>query len=53
MSEFIDDYSHARPHQGIQQRRPYEPAEVVPLPTGSVERRDRLGGVVHVYSRAA
>ena len=53
MTEFIDHYNHARPHQGIEQRRPCEPAEVGPLPTGSVERRDRLGGVLHEYSRAA
>jgi len=53
LAEFIDHYYHARPHQGIDQRRPYEPANVVPLPTGRIERRDRLGGVIHEYSRAA
>jgi len=30
-----------------------EPAGVVPLPTGRVERRDRLGGLLHEYFRAA
>jgi hypothetical protein len=44
---------HAQPHQGIEQRRPCEPADVIPLSTGRVERRDRLGGVLHEYSRAA
>jgi len=29
MTESIDHYSHARPHQGIEQRRPSEPAELV------------------------
>ena len=52
LGEFIEHYHHARPHQGLEQRRPYEPAEVVPLPTGRVERRDRLGGVLHEYFRA-
>ena len=49
--EFIDHYNHARP--GIEHRRPCEPADVVPLPAGPVERRDRLGGIIHEYSRAA
>ena len=53
MVEFIDHYNHARPHQGIEQRRPCEAANVIPLPTGPIERRDRLGGVLHEYSRAA
>ena len=53
LAEFIDHYNHARPHQGIDQRRPCEPADVIPLPTGPVERRDRLGGLLHEYSRAA
>ena len=53
LGEFIDHYHHARPHQGLGQRRPCEPAEVIPLPTGRVERRDRLGGVLHEYFRAA
>ena len=51
--EFIDHYNQARPHQGIEQRRPCEPADMVLLPTGPVERRDRLGGIIHEYSRAA
>jgi len=51
--EFVDHYNQARPHQGIEQRRPCEPAEVVQLPTGPVERRDRLGGIGHEYGRAA
>src|SRR5262245_63614685 len=51
--EFVDHYNQARPHQGIEQRRPCEPADVVPLPTGPVELRDRLGGIIHEYSRAA
>ena len=53
LGEFIEHYNYARPHQGLEQRRPCEPAEVIPLPTGRVERRDRLGGVLHEYFRAA
>jgi putative transposase len=51
--EFIDHYNQPRPHQGIEQRRPWEPADMVPPPTGPMERRDRLGGIIHEYSRAA
>ena len=29
MTESIDHYNHARPHQGIEQRGPSEPAELV------------------------
>ena len=53
LAEFFDHYNHARPHQGIDQRRPCEPADVIPLPTGPIGRRDRLGGLLHEYSRAA
>ncbi len=34
LPEYIDHYNHARPHQGIEQRRPCEPADVIRLPTG-------------------
>ena len=53
LAEFVDHYNHARPHQGIDQRRPCEPANVVNLPIGRVERSDRLGGVIHEYRREA
>jgi putative transposase len=53
LAEFIDHYNHARPHQGIEQRRPCDPAKVIPLQIGRVERRDRLGRVIHEYSRVA
>jgi len=53
LAEYIDHYNNARPHQGLEQRRPNEPLDVVPIPIGPVERRDRLGGLIHEYSRAA
>jgi putative transposase len=51
--EFIEHYHDARPHQGLGQRRPNEPAGVIPLMAGAVERSDRLGGLLHEYYRAA
>jgi putative transposase len=53
LADYIDHYNHARPHQGIEQRRPCGPADVIPLPIGRVACRDRLGGVLREYSRAA
>ena len=43
----------ARPHQWLGQRRPCEPAAVIPLTDRHVERRDRLGGLLNEYCRAA
>ncbi len=51
--EFIEHYHQARPHQGIDQRRPWPPVDEVLSMVGSVERRDRLGGLIHEYRRAA
>jgi putative transposase len=53
LAEFIEHYNHARPHQGLQQRRPDFPVDAVAVTAGRVERRDRLGGLIHEYSRAA
>jgi putative transposase len=50
LREFVDHYHVARPHQGLEQRPP------VPQPSsraGPVVRRDRLGGLLHEYHRAA
>jgi hypothetical protein len=53
LTEFLDHYNKAWPHQGLDQRIPRPPDDVIPFPTGPVERRDRLGGLVHEYFRAA
>jgi len=53
LTEFLDHYHRARPHQGLGQRLPWPPADLIPLPIGPVERRDRLGGLLHEYLRAA
>jgi len=60
MAEYIDHYNHVRPHEGIEQRRPGEQAEIVPLPIGQVERwaaqvqatMRRLGRGLHSRSTA-
>jgi putative transposase len=53
LSEFIDHYHQARPHQGLGQRRPCDQADEIQVTTGPVERHDRLGGLLHEYRRAA
>ena len=53
MREFVEHYHAARPHQGLGQRTPRSrPPTAIPN-AGPVERRDRLGGVLHEYTRRA
>ncbi len=55
LREFVRHYHEARPHQGLGQRRPGDPSLAVSAhsSSGPVIRRDRLGGLLHEYSRAA
>ena len=53
LSEFLEQYNQARPHQGLGQRPPCRPTDVTPSTDGQVGRPDRLGGLLHEYSRAA
>jgi putative transposase len=49
---YIRHYNRERPHRGLARTQP-EPAEFKPPPDGDVHRRDRLGGLIHEYYRAA
>jgi putative transposase len=49
---YIQHYNRERPHRGLALSRP-EPPDVKLAPGGEVQRRDRLGGLVHEYYRAA
>jgi len=49
--EYVDFYNHTRPHQGIQQHAPI-PRAACPT-TGSIGRREVLGGLLHDYIRQA
>jgi transposase InsO family protein len=53
LREYVDHYQRARPHQGLGQRIPGEALNSVMPRSGRVARRDRLGGLIHEYSRAA
>jgi putative transposase len=46
-------YNRERPHRGLALLTPESVDETVPPTTGKIERRDRLGGLIHEYYRAA
>lgn len=53
---FIDHYNRHRAHRSLKQMPPDErsvPDDCLQLPPASVIRRDRLGGLIHEYKRAA
>ncbi len=53
---FVDRYNSHRPHRSLD-RAPPEPSDAnlraLRPPTASLDRRDRLGGLIHEYSLAA
>jgi putative transposase len=49
---YIQHYNRERPHRGLA-LQPLETPQLIPPPGGDVQRRDRLGGLVHEYFRAA
>lgn len=51
---YVDHYNHARPHRGLELAIP-EPNEAVSelAHPAAVDRRNRLGGLIHEYYRAA
>ena len=53
MAEFVGHYNEARPHQSLRQRAPCHLKPTLVPVDGRVIRRDRLGGLLHEYCRAA
>lgn len=49
---YIQHYNRERPHRGLALQPPFAPRLKL-RPGGDVQRRDRLGGLVHEYYRAA
>jgi putative transposase len=50
---YVEHYNTQRPHRALNLRPP-QPRKPPPTPTvGEVRRRDRLGGLIHEYSRSA
>jgi putative transposase len=51
---YIQHYNRERPHRGLALHPPQPLARAPALPQeGNVQRRDRLGGLLHEYYRAA
>ncbi len=50
LGEYVDHYNRARPHRGLQLQPP-NGAAGRPSPVGGINRRVRLGGLIHEYSR--
>jgi putative transposase len=50
---YVDHYNRERPHRALEHRAPESEERREGSPTGEIRRRDRLGGLIHEYYRAA
>lgn len=51
---YVDHYNRERPHRGLDLQPPDpDPARPAQAAAGEIRRRDRLGGLIHEYHRAA
>ncbi|MBF8191370.1 transposase [Nonomuraea sp. K274] len=53
LDEYADHYNRHRPHRSLGLRAPTDrDSDVIPLPTGRIERRQVLGRLINEYQRA-
>jgi transposase InsO family protein len=50
---FVDHYNRERPHRALDLLPPTSDGEPEPTGSGAIHRRDRIGGLLHEYYRAA
>lgn len=53
---YVDRYNRERPHRALDLTTPEpgtEPVPIEPAKSARIRRRDRLGGLLHEYARAA
>jgi len=52
---YVDHYNHERPHRSLDLKAPIADGSAPGRPglRGDIERRDRLGGLIHEYYQAA
>jgi putative transposase len=50
---YVDHYNTQRPHRALELRPPEPDERPEELSEGDIRRRDRLGGIIHEYYRAA
>lgn len=53
LKEFVDHYNRQRPHRGLELDTPERKRDPAPGTGEKVRRRDRLGGLIREYYRAA
>ena len=53
LDEYADHDNRHRPHRSLGLRAPTDDSDVIPLPTGRIERREVLGGLINEYQRAS
>ena len=50
---YVDHYNRERPHRALELRPPQSDKRQEGSPVAEIRRRDRLGGLIHEYYRAA
>jgi transposase InsO family protein len=50
---YVEHYNRERPHRSLELRPPQPDERLETSPPGEIQRRDRLGGLIHEYHRAA
>jgi putative transposase len=50
---YVDHYNRERPHRALELQAPEPDERGERSPVGKIRRRDRLGGLIHEYYRAA
>ena len=53
LAVYVDHYNRERPHRALELRPPELDERRDRSPEGEIRRRDRLGGLIHEYHRAA
>jgi putative transposase len=53
LREYLEHYNDHRPHRGLELKAPAGASAVSPSAPRRIQRRDRLGGLIHEYNRAA
>ncbi len=53
LSVYVDHYNRQRPHRALDLRAPDPDTRPARSTSGQIRRRDRLGGLLHEYYRAA
>ena len=53
ITEYLRHYNQARPHRSLDLAQPIPPSATLATTSGTIIRRDVLGGIIHEYGVAA